>query len=79
MKSINSTNKQIYARHRGEIKMSEGKKEREEEMEQLTHDLAMGFMRQNADVIQGMMKDKLPEILDEPDNQLMNKFRDEEE
>jgi hypothetical protein len=26
-----------------------------------------------------MMKDKLPEILDEPDNQLMNKFREEEE
>jgi len=59
--------------------MQEGKKERDEEMEQLTHDLAMGFMRQNADAIQGMMKDKLPEILDEPDNKLINKFRDEEE
>ena len=59
--------------------MNEGKKERDEEMEQLTHDLAMGFMRQNADAIQGMMKDKLPEILDELDNQLMNKFREEEE
>ena len=59
--------------------MNEGKKERDEEMEQLTHDLAMGFMRQNAEVIHGMMKDKLPEILDEPDNQLINKFRDEEE
>ena len=58
--------------------MQEGKKERDEEMEQLTHDLAMNFMKQNADAITGMMKDKLPEILDEPDNKLINKFRDED-
>ena len=55
--------------------MQEGKKERDEEMEQMTHDLAMGFMRQNSDVIQRIMKDKLPEILSEPDN----KFRDEDD
>ena len=39
--------------------MQEGKKERDEEMEQLTHDLAMGFMQKNKDALMNHFTDQL--------------------
>ena len=53
--------------------MQEGKKERDEEMEQLTHDLAMEIMRKNKDALMNHFTDQLmknpQEILGDTDEQ----------
>ena len=42
----------------------EGKKERDEEMEQLTHDMTVQFIKKNPDLLYGIIRAKVPELVD---------------
>ncbi len=44
--------------------ISEGQKERDEELEQLSHDMTVEFIKKNPDLLHGIIRAKVPELVD---------------